>query len=294
MSFLVSPGVHVREIDLSNIVPSVQTNIGALAGPFEKGPVASVVNIGSEAELVAIFGKPNADNFEYFYTAANFLQYSNALKVVRCESAVLNACSNLGLLIRDTDHYTNSFRSGQGSVGPWAARDAGSLGNNLAVSICATATAFSQDITGANQVNGAVASGATSITVDDVDLASNVINVGDIVSFFTDSGFGTPATGHAGREYEVTARDTSNNTITIRELDNPSGTGLVASLANNSFIRRRWKFYDLFDAAPGTSTWSTNQGRGSADEMHIVVYDTTGKISGFAENVAGQRTLSVL
>jgi hypothetical protein len=294
MSFLVSPGVHVREIDLSNIVPSVQTNIGALAGPFEKGPVASVVNIGSEAELVAIFGKPNADNFEYFYTAANFLQYSNALKVVRCESAVLNACSNLGLLIRDTDHYTNSFRSGQGSVGPWAARDAGSLGNNLAVSICATATAFSQDITGANQVNGAVASGATSITVDDVDLASNVINVGDIVSFFTDSGFGTPATGHAGREYEVTARDTSNNTITIRELDNPSGTGLVASLANNSFIRRRWKFYDLFDAAPGTSTWSTNQGRGSADEMHIVVYDTTGKISGFAENVAGQRTLAVL
>ena len=31
-----------------------------------------------------------------------------------------------------------------------------------------------------------------------------------------------------------------------------------------------------------------------ADEMHIVVYDTTGKISGFAESVAGQRTLAVL
>ena len=294
MSFLVSPGVHVREIDLTNIIPALQTNIGAIAGPFEKGPVASVTNIGSEAELVNIFGEPNSNNFEYFFTAANFLQYSNALKVVRCESAVLNAASNLGLLIRDADHYTNSFRDGQGSVGPWAARSAGDWGNSLAVSICPTATAFSQDITGANQVNGAASSGATSITVDDVDLASNVINVGDILSFFTDSGFGTPATGHAGKEYEVTARDTANNTVTIRELDNPNGTGLAASLADNSFIRRRWKFYDLFDSAPGTSEWSENEGRGTNDELHIVVYDTTGKISGFAESVAGQRTLAVL
>ncbi len=294
MGFLVSPGVHVREIDLTNIVPALQTNIGAVAGPFEKGPVASVTNISSEAELVSIFGKPNSSNFEYFFTAANFLQYSNALKVVRCESAVLNAASNLGLLIRDADHYTNSFRDGQGSVGPWAARSAGEHGNSVAVSICATATAFSQNITGANQVAAAASSGATSITVDDVDLADNVINVGDILSFFTDSGFGTPATGHAGKEYEVTARDTSANTITIRELDNVSGTGLAASLADNSFIRRRWKFYDLFDQAPGTSDWSTQESRGAADEMHVVVYDTTGKISGFAEPVAGQRTLAVL
>ena len=166
MGFLVSPGVHVREIDLTNIVPALQTNIGAVAGPFEKGPVASVTNISSEAELVSVFGKPNSNNFEYFFTAANFLQYSNALKVVRCESAVLNAASNLGLLIRDADHYTNSFRDGQGSVGPWAARTAGEHGNSLAVSICATATAFSQDITGANQVAAAASSGATSITVD--------------------------------------------------------------------------------------------------------------------------------
>ena len=42
MGFLVSPGVHVKEIDLTNIIPAVQTNIGAVAGPFEKGPVATV------------------------------------------------------------------------------------------------------------------------------------------------------------------------------------------------------------------------------------------------------------
>ena len=80
MSFLVSPGVHVKEIDLTNVVPSVDTTIGAIAGPFEKGPVSSVTLVGSEAELLKNFGKPTADNFEWWFTASNFLKYSNALK----------------------------------------------------------------------------------------------------------------------------------------------------------------------------------------------------------------------
>ena len=48
MSFLVSPGVHVKEIDLTNVVPAVATSIGAIAGPFERGDVSSIVNISSE------------------------------------------------------------------------------------------------------------------------------------------------------------------------------------------------------------------------------------------------------
>ena len=59
MSFLVSPGVHVREIDLTNVVPSVQTTIGAIAAPFQKGPVSSITSVTSEEELVALFGNPN-------------------------------------------------------------------------------------------------------------------------------------------------------------------------------------------------------------------------------------------
>ena len=58
MSFLVSPGVRVREIDLTNVVPAVATSIGAIASAFEKGPVGSIVNITSEEELIQIFGKP--------------------------------------------------------------------------------------------------------------------------------------------------------------------------------------------------------------------------------------------
>ena len=106
MSFLVSPGVHVREIDLTNVIPSVQTTIGAIAGPFQKGPVSSVTSVSSEEELLELFGKPQgtSNQFETWFAAANFLQYSDHLKVVRCESAILNAGANSGILIRAEDH----------------------------------------------------------------------------------------------------------------------------------------------------------------------------------------------
>ena len=55
MAFLVSPGVQVKEIDLTNVVPAVATSIGAIAGAFQKGPVSSIVNVSSEEELLQIF-----------------------------------------------------------------------------------------------------------------------------------------------------------------------------------------------------------------------------------------------
>ena len=36
MPFQVSPGVLVKEVDLTNVVPAVSTSIGAIAGAFEK------------------------------------------------------------------------------------------------------------------------------------------------------------------------------------------------------------------------------------------------------------------
>jgi len=88
MSFLVSPGVQVKEIDLTNVVPAVATSIGAIAGAFQKGPVSSVTNISSEEELLQIFGKPqgSSNQFEKWFSAANFLQYSDSIKVVRAGS----------------------------------------------------------------------------------------------------------------------------------------------------------------------------------------------------------------
>ena len=292
MAFLVSPGVQVNEIDLTNVVPAVATSIGAIAGAFEKGPVSSIVNITSEEELVKIFGKPqsSSNQFETFFTASNFLQYSDSLKVVRAESAVLNAGANSGILIRDDDHYQASFQAGEGSHGEWAARTAGTFGNSIGVEICGSASAYEQSLSILTVAEDAV--GATVIAVDDVDGSGTAFNVGDLISFFSDSSHLVPVDEY--NEYEVTAINTTDNELTIRLKDDPNSAGLQNIVPDNSYIKRRWKFYDLFDGAPGTTQWATDNARGSGDELHVVVYDTTGDITGKVATAAGGRTAGVI
>jgi len=292
MGFLVSPGVQVNEIDLTNVVPAVNTTIGAIAGPFQKGPVSSITTITSENDLVTIFGKPQSDNFEFFFTAANFLKYSNQLKVVRAESAIVNAGANSGILIRDTDHYLSSFAAGQGSHGEWAARTAGTWANGIKVEICAEADAYEQITSSSVLTVGEDAVGATTIAVDDVDASGETFNVGDLISFYSDSAAATPVDER--NEYEVTAIDTSANTLTIRLKDDPNSAGLQNIVPDNSYIKRRWKYYDLFDGPPGTSQWATDNARGSNDELHVVVADGTGDITGFDTDTAGNRTKGVI
>lgn len=83
MGFLVSPGVDVNEIDLTNVIPAVSTSIGGYAGPFRWGPVDQIVTVSSEKDLVSVYGKPNSEYAESFFTAASFLKYGNTLKVSR-------------------------------------------------------------------------------------------------------------------------------------------------------------------------------------------------------------------
>ena len=276
MAFQLSPGVLVKEIDLTNIVPAVATSIGAIAAGFPQGPVEEIIPIGSEQELVNFFGKPNSNNFETWFTAANFLQYGNALRVIRADTAAVNATADgSGLKIKNDTDYENNYADGSGSVGEWAAKFPGTYGNSLGVSICSNATAYEQTVT--STVDGAHSAGATTLAVTD----GTEFNVNDIIYLQETD----------GQQYEVTAIAT--NDLTIRQLDNPNGGGLKSAMSGGEAIRRRWRFYDLFDAAPGTSTWATDRNI-SADEMHIVVYDRDGGISGFDADIAGQRTTAVL
>ena len=290
MGFQVSPGVEVKEVDLTNIVPAVSTTIGAVCGPFEKGPVSEITSISSEKQLVEVFGKPNANNFEYFFTAANFLQYSNSLRVVRTESALKNASSGgSGILIRNTLHYQESFADGQGTHGTWSARTAGIHANGIKIDIC-DKNNFSEMSN--KQVNDASASAAeATITMDAFDAAD--FAVGEVIEFYSDAGGTVFATGHEAQKYEITAVDTSAETITFRQLDDPAGSGLIADLADDSYVKRYWRFSDLFDTAPGTSEFASARGVGD-DEIHIVVYDSSGRQTGFDNDVAGERLNSVL
>ena len=287
MAFQVSPGVLVKEIDLTNVVPAVATSIGAIAGGFSQGPVDEIIPIGSEQELVSIFGKPYSTNFETWFTAANFLQYTNGLRVVRADTAAVNATADgTGLKIKNDSDYDTNYADGSGSVGNWAAKFPGTYGNALGVSVCANSTAFEQTISsGAGVVDGTPAAGDTTVNVSagggSVGDGGGKFAVGDIVHFQETD----------GSQYEVTA--ITDDALTIRQLDNPNGGGLKSALADATAVRRRWKFYDLFDAAPGTSTWATGKGV-TSDEMHVVVYDRTGGITGFDSDVAGQRTTAVI
>ena len=139
--FQVSPGVEIREVDLTNVVPAVSTSIGAVAGAFEWGPVGQIVTVGSEKGLVDTFGEPTAQSFKYFMPAAQFLQYSNSLKVVRADvDGALNATPDgAGLLIKNTEDYeTKTFSAGQEFI----AKYPGELGNSITVHVVSSAAAF--------------------------------------------------------------------------------------------------------------------------------------------------------
>ena len=137
MAFQLSPGINVSEIDLTTIVPSGATSIGAFAGPFAWGPVDEIITISDESKLADRFGKPDSTNYEYWFSAANFLAYSNNLKVVRAFGATTkNAVANgTSVLIKNDDDWLENYSSGASTYGEFAAKYAGSLGNSLKVSL---------------------------------------------------------------------------------------------------------------------------------------------------------------
>ena len=218
MAFQVSPGVLVQERDLTNVIPAVATTIGAVAGQFSQGPMDEVTSISSEKELVETFGKPDSTTFEYFFSAASFLQYSSSLRVVRAaNSGSLNAVvSGTALQIKNTDHYQNGdgstgpYNDGSANVGEWAARTAGAWGNSLQVSVCPSATAY-EETNKTTTNDSSISIGDTTLTLT----SGTDFNVGDIINF--------GETG--GHEYRITA--VSSNDITF--VRHPSGCLLYTS-----------------------------------------------------------------
>ena len=263
MAFQVSPGVLVQERDLTRIIPAVSTSIGAFAGDFRKGPLDEVTSVSSEQELVSIFGKPDTNNFEDWFSAASFLQYSNTLRIVRAQNTSISNATASGstFVIKNVTHYQDNYSTGQGSVGEWAARTAGAWGNSLEVSVCPSATAYEQlAVTTVNDASTAVGDKTVTVT------SGTSINVGDIVNFAETGGY----------EYRVTAKNT--NDISFVRKDTSEG-GLHSVVTNGANVRRRWRYYDLVSSAPGTSPYVLARS-GSGDELHVVVIDRDGEVTG--------------
>jgi len=291
MATLVSPGVQVQEKDLTNILVGESTSIGGVAIVAEKGPVEEIVTISNETQLVETFGKPNGSTFEWFFSAASFLKYASVLRVVRVNSGHLNATAGVGagvgtgLLVKNSDYWYNTYADGSGAVGEWVARSAGTWGNNISVGLCPSATAYELHMGTNNLVNDAAAvEGDLSITVDDADLSGYTLNVNDIISFTSDTVGLVPVTGHEGVEYIVTAVDTSSNLVTFKQFGVFSTKGLAAAVTDDSNITRRWRYYEEFAGAPGTSTFASDRS-GVGDQMHIIVLDEDGGLTGTAGTI---------
>lgn len=153
----LSAGVNFSEIDLTTVTPAVATTVGAFAGVFRWGPVNKPALVTSENDLVNQFGKPTNVNPETFFTAANFLSYSNALYVTRAantasqfaavggENATANSASAT-LTVLNADDFATKEADLASSDLAYVARFPGEIGNSLKVSVCESAEQYSSNV----------------------------------------------------------------------------------------------------------------------------------------------------
>ena len=283
MPFQVSPGVNISEIDLTTVIPAVSTSIGAIAGQFHWGPADKRVLVSSEDVLAQVFGKPDSNNFQEWFTASNFLAYTNALQVSR----ILNSANNANgagatdKLIKNDDDYDDNYSNGIGGSGDWIAKYPGALGNSLKVSVCQSNAAWESTLSSANLVfhagNTQIATkGANTTSVlssgANIDLTGTVV-VGDRLHLQS-------STINLGDDLLVTAVNTTIITVkTAPTMDQLSVTSNNFSDAvKSAVVKRRWEYYNEFDASPGTSDFAIRQG-GSNDELHVAVVDEDGEIT---------------
>lgn len=264
MAFQVSPGVNVSEVDLTAGVQTVSLSTGAFAGPFQWGPALEVTNIGSESDLVQVFGKPDANTYLYWFSASAFLAYSNQLKVVRAISGSAKNASaeSTGTLIKNETDYDNTYPNGNADFGLAIAKWPGDLGNTLKVSLCPSALAF-QD----NAVAGSLAleAGNTIVTGTTTEFTTDLV-VGDYISA-------------NGKWYQV--KTITNNTSLILKT---AAEDTIASVTTGNWSRK-WEYADEFgQGAPGTSVWASDRS-GVTDELHAVVVDEDGLFTGIAGTV---------
>ena len=265
MAFQLSPGVNVSEIDLTTVVPAVGTTQGAFSGAFQWGPIDTRILVDNEVKLVERFGKPDANTATSFFTAANFLAYGNNLRIVRAANTNSNNATTggNGIYIKNEDEYEENYFNGEGTFGDFAARYAGALGNSLRISICPSANAFSGNLTSlASITSNASIVGNTTINLS--SSGATLIANNDFISV------------DGGTSY-IRVAQISTTVVTL-------ATALTTAVSAGQSVLRKWQYADNFDGAPGTSTFVADKG-GSGDEMHIIVIDEDGQLTGSANTV---------
>ena len=329
---LVSPGVKVREVDLTvGRIDAISDQTGAICGPFSQGPVLEPILIENEQELLSIFGKPsdNDRQYEYWYSASNYLQYGGVLRAVRVDGANLRN-ANVGavgvattttLKIKSYEDYQNNYEST--SSYRLAARNPGDWANGLkvamidgiadqtlnigahAVSHISVGFAVTQATdsvvagVGTTSLNDGYLQGiivGTGTSTIDVKVVNRVSAAGTVFPVdYTEGGAYAFAVGTAtstGKFGVPGAAGVSISTVTSTLAAPAAGLSTVASVTSqqdwydNQFIQLDngqilWK---SVAEKPGTSGYAAAR-NSKNDEIHVVVVDDKGSISGNAGTI---------
>ena len=318
---LASPGIVVREVDLTiGRVDATSGSIGALVAPFTKGPVEDAQLIESEEDLLQTFGQPYSvdKHYEYWMVASSYLAYGGTLQVIRADD--YNTLTGVGLKnafvgtassirIKSDTHYNQLCYDDNTITGVTvASKTPGTYANGLRVAIidakadqiltvsgistvglAVTQTAAGRVVAGSagtsvldGYIKGVV-TGFTGTTADvkvlaHVSTAGTVTNVnyqnGGVYNFAT----GTVSVTAAGSNIAPTTAQTVSATTDWFESQN---IVLTQTDANGNPISLEW---DQLADAPGTSTYAAARG-GRFDEVHVVVVDDKGTITGNAGTI---------
>ena len=354
MASQVSPGIVIKERDLSNaVITGAQQITAAFASTFQKGPINEIVNISSQKEMIDVFGKPSDANAEDWYVASEFLNYGGRLAVVRAATSVLNATANgTGVLVRnDFD-----FEAGTGSSQTFLAKTAGTWGNSLKVVV--VDRGYDQILTfdkapdatpvvgstltfasGKTAVVGSYDSTTKEVTVNNVlggliSAGDSITETEDPIASFTHNGVteagrtpGTynPAAHAGGASFRVVVADAGagvggavtvtlltagdgyeiGDTITLAGANTGGGTDIIVTVATilddetgvsavrdwytNTAIGTTGLTLASIGPRPGTSVYASSRGIAN-DEIHVIVIDTTGNISGSANTIVERFT----
>lgn len=259
MVFSVSPSVTIREVDATATIPAIATPPAAIAGVFRWGPVNERILVTSENELVSRFGKPTDDNYETFFTAADFLSYSNALYVTRVTSTSANTA---------TGTYFN-------------AKYPGALGNSVEVSYVTSANSYSEELTPEELIlntTDVITIGTNQFVIETTDDFRPILSAGDIIRVGNDD------IGYQNLIVDsyttVVTTDTNGTANTADDFDVYTYTinfknryALSATSYADLTYTRFWGLSYLFSGAP------------TSGNMHIVVTDRGGAITGVADTV---------
>jgi hypothetical protein len=311
---LASPGIVVREVDLTvGRVDATSGGVGALVAPFEKGPVEVPVLVGNESDLLKNFGEPSTTDkhYEHWMVASSYLAYGGDMRVVRADdddlkNAFVGTASSIK--IKSLDHYNQLGYDESTITGvTFASRNPGSWANGVKVAIIdgkadqvltgvSTADAFPSLAVGmgvTQSVSGRVdSSSGTRVTLDghlkgiitEVDGTSISVKV---LSHVSAAGTVTDKDYQPGSAYAF-----SNSGNVAIHTAGQTTAGLTTSYTGQSdwfdaqtiSLTGSTLYWNTLADRPGTSQYAASRDS-RFDEIHVVVIDDQGKVSGNAGTI---------